>query len=221
MVAKQHNKNTRLSLTFDLAIIDLDNTLYNANSGVFQRMDERMNRYIQTHVQLLESEANDLRLDYWQRYGTTLRGLMLHHGIDAEHFLHDVHDINAHELLTPDSLLEHALSHFPCRKVIHTNGTKEHAKRILHALNITDHFSKIYDIRFNHYQPKPCEVTLAMLLEKEKTEARRTLVVDDMPDNLSVARKLGMKTCWVHDDPDKSTNDWDYSVARFHDFLPL
>ncbi len=221
MTQQQHNINTKERSPFDLAVIDLDNTLYNANSGVFQRMDERMNRYIQQHVQVAEDEANRLRFDYWQRYGTTLRGLMLHHGIDAEHFLDDVHDINAHELLAEDLALNHVLHHLSCRKIIHTNGTREHAERILHTLGIADHFSAIYDIRFNQYQPKPCHVTLTMLLQQEKATTRRTLVVDDMTDNLWVAKKIGLKTCWVHGNETKDTATWDYCVACFHDLAKL
>lgn len=203
-------------MPFDLVIVDLDNTLYNANSGVFQRMDRRMTRYIQHHVQLPENEADLLRLNYWRRYGTTLRGLMLHHGVDAEDFLHDAHNIDAHELLCADPCLNTALLHLPGRKVIHTNGTREHAERILHALGITGYFSEIYDIRFNQYEPKPCQVTLAMLLQQENAVNNRTLVVDDMPDNLSVADALGLKTCWVYGETVKDSSPWDYSIPYFH-----
>jgi len=221
MTDQCRNSNTKNAIPFDLAIIDLDNTLYNANSGVFQRMDQRMNRYIQQHVQTTEHEADQLRLEYWQRYGTTLRGLMLHHGIDAEHFLHDVHSIDAHELLNADPNLDHALHHLTCRKIIHTNGTREHAERILSVLGVADHFAAIYDIRFNQYQPKPCHDTLSMLLQQENTQPSNTLVVDDMTDNLAVAKKLGTKTCWVHGSEKNNKLTWDYCVPYFHDLLAM
>ncbi|MBF0282685.1 MAG: HAD hydrolase-like protein, partial [Zetaproteobacteria bacterium] len=107
-----------------------------------------------------------------------------------------------------------------CRKVIHTNGTKEHAERILNVLGVSEHFQAIYDIRFNHYQPKPCSVTLQMLLDAESTPAHCSIVVDDMADNLHAAKQLGAKTVWVetqkgahiyHDLP------WDFHVADIHD----
>jgi len=201
-------------MPFDLAIIDLDNTLYAANNGVFQRMDKRMTAYVAKHLELPLSQANHLRVKYWREYGTTLHGLILHHNIDAEDFLWDVHDIAAHELLEKDSLLDQALHSLNGRKVIHTNGTKEHAQRILSALGIAHHFQAIYDIRFRDYQPKPCAVTLAALMQQEQVCAQRSLVVDDMRPNLFVAKKLGAKTCWVS--PEAQDTTWDYHVSDFH-----
>jgi putative hydrolase of the HAD superfamily len=184
-------------MPFDLAVIDLDNTLYRASSGVFARMDARMNRFIVQHLSVDEGEANRLRRSYWDRYGTTLRGLMLHHGIDAEGVLHEVHDIGVDGLLSEDKELDAALAAMPGRKVIHTNGTVEHAERVLAALDIRHHFDAIYDIRFNAYQPKPCPRTLGMLLSREDTAPARTIVIDDMADNLAAAAQLGARTAWI------------------------
>jgi putative hydrolase of the HAD superfamily len=182
-------------MPFDLAVIDLDNTLYRADTGVFARMDARMTAFIVRELGVDEAEANRLRLKYWQEFGTTLRGLMLYHGIDAEAFLHEVHDINAHELLSPDPDLDAALARLPGRKVIHTNGIREHAERILAALGIGHHFERIYDIRFDaDYLPKPNREVLARLIELEGSTPDRTLVVDDMADNLTPAKELGCRT---------------------------
>ncbi len=201
-------------MPFELCVIDLDNTLYAADSGVFARMDQRMTAYVARELGVDENEADRLRLDYWKRYGTTLRGLMLHHGIEPEGFLEDVHDIGAHELLLPDRELDQALARLPGRKVIHTNGILEHAERVLTALGVLHHFERIYDIRFNDYIPKPDIETLARLIEAEGAEPARTLVVDDMPDNLAAAARLGCKTVWISHEKEKGT--WDYHVPSFH-----
>jgi len=63
-------------MPFDLAVIDLDNTLYAADSGVFARMDKRMTAFVASELSVDEAEANRLRIKYWQQYGTTLRGMM-------------------------------------------------------------------------------------------------------------------------------------------------
>ena len=186
-------------MPFSLAVIDLDNTLYRASSGVFARMDARMNRFIERQLSVHMDEANRLRRIYWDRYGTTLRGLMLHHDIDAEDFLHEVHDIGVDGLLSEDKELDAALAAMPGRKVIHTNGTREHAERVLAALDIRHHFDAIYDIRFNAYQPKPCPQTLGMLLSQEDTEPAHAIVIDDMADNLAAAASLGARTAWISD----------------------
>jgi len=200
-------------MPFDLAVIDLDNTLYAADNGVFARMDKRMTAFVAKELEVDPEEADRLRVKYWKEYGTTLRGMMLHHGMEAEAFLHDVHDIDAHEILKADDELDDALARLPGRKVIHTNGILEHAERILGALGIAHHFEAIYDIRFNNYIPKPCKETLAMLINAEGASPERTLVVDDMADNLKVARELGCKTVWITHEPD---GHWDYHIPRFH-----
>ncbi|HXH64089.1 MAG TPA: pyrimidine 5'-nucleotidase [Mariprofundaceae bacterium] len=197
-------------MPFDLAVIDLDNTLYRASSGVFARMDARMNRFIEKNLSVDTAEANRLRRIYWGRYGTTLRGLMLHHGIDPEAFLDEVHDIGVDTLLAADRELDAALAAMPGRKIIHTNGTREHAERVLAALDIRRHFHAIYDIRFNAYRPKPCHETLAMLLAAEKTPPARAIVIDDMADNLAAAMRLGAHTAWISDG---ESSQWHFCSA--------
>ena len=201
-------------MPFDLAVIDLDNTLYAADSGVFARMDKRMTAFVAHELGVDEVEANRLRIKYWKEYGTTLRGMMLHHGMEPEAFLHDVHDIDAHEILERDAALDAALARLPGRKVIHTNGIREHAERILNALGIAHHFATIYDIRFNNYIPKPCRQTLASLIDTEGFTPGRTLVVDDMADNLREAKALGCKTVWISHETE---GIWDYHIPTFHD----
>ncbi|MFQ5344428.1 MAG: pyrimidine 5'-nucleotidase [Mariprofundus sp.] len=200
-------------MPFDLAVIDLDNTLYAADNGVFARMDQRMTAFVARELGVDHDEADRLRVKYWQQYGTTLRGMMLHHGMHAEPFLKDVHDINAHEILEKDAALDAALDRLPARKVIHTNGIREHAEKILKTLGIAHHFDAIYDIRFNDYIPKPCRKTLARLIGNEGCTPGRTLVVDDMADNLQVARELGCKTVWITREKGKH---WDFHIPSFH-----
>lgn len=200
-------------MPFDLAVIDLDNTLYEADTGVFARMDKRMTAFVRKELGVDEAEANHLRLKYWKQYGTTLRGLMLHHGMEPEAFLHDVHDVGAHELLKPDPELDAALARLPGRKVIHTNGIREHAERILAALGIAHHFERIYDIRYDNYIPKPSSEVLQKLLDAEGVAPSRALVVDDMVDNLQAAHDIGCKTIWITREPDGS---WDFHLPTVH-----
>jgi len=201
-------------MPFDLAVIDLDNTLYAAESGVFARMDKRMTAFVANTLGVDEDEADRLRVKYWKEYGTTLRGMMLHHGMEPEPFLHDVHDVDAHEILEPDPALDAALARLPGRKVIHTNGIFEHAERILATLGIAHHFERIYDIRFNDYIPKPSRETLAKIIEQEGAAPERTLVVDDMEENLQVAQELGCKTVWIT--REKGDGRWSYHIPSFH-----
>ncbi|MDQ6959421.1 MAG: pyrimidine 5'-nucleotidase [Mariprofundaceae bacterium] len=195
-------------MPFDLAVIDLDNTLYAADSGVFARMDKRMTAFVARELNVTPAKASDLRVKYWKQYGTTLRGLMLHHGMEPEAFLHEVHDISVHEMLAPDTELNQALARLPGRKVIHTNGIREHAERVLAALDVAHHFTAIYDIRFNNYQPKPSAITLSALIESEGVAPHRTVIIDDMEDNLAAARSVGAQTALIS--TRKSGEAWDF-----------
>ena len=199
--------------TLKLAIVDLDNTLYAADQGVFERMDRRMTAFIMRELAVSHEEADALRLNYWQQYGTTLRGLMWHHGVEPEPFLHEVHDIQAYELLQPNQALNDALTQLAVRKVIHTNGTKEHAQAILQALGVAHHFSEIYDIRFHAYTPKPCKDTLSQLLQHEGVSPQQVVVLDDMEDNLQVAQELGARTCWVSNQQPNNPR-WDWHITH-------
>jgi len=202
-------------LKFSLMVVDLDNTLYEADNGVFSRMDAKMNSYIRRELKVNHDEADVIRVKYWKQYGSTLKGLMEHHGHDAEPFLKEVHDIDAHELLLPQQGLYQLLQGLNVKKVVHTNGTKEHAETILKALGIRECFDAIYDIRFNRYTPKPCVDTLKQLFAAEHVEAKHVLVIDDMEDNLKVAKQAGAKTAWVHPDASRTSHGWDVAVTSF------
>ncbi|MDP7311097.1 MAG: hypothetical protein QF833_02990, partial [Alphaproteobacteria bacterium] len=74
-------------------IFDLDNTLYPADSNLFAVIDQRMKAFISAELGIEADDAFRVQKDYFRKYGTTLRGLMLHHGTNPHAFLDYVHDI--------------------------------------------------------------------------------------------------------------------------------
>src|ERR1700728_3267798 len=78
----------------DTWLFDLDNTLYDANTGVFDRIIDRMTLFVSGNLQISPAEANALRRTYWEKYGTTLRGLMEEHQVNPDVFLWYAHDID-------------------------------------------------------------------------------------------------------------------------------
>lgn len=48
-------------------LFDLDNTLHNADAGIFTLINRAMTRYMARRLKLSESAASDLRQDYWHR----------------------------------------------------------------------------------------------------------------------------------------------------------
>ena len=63
-------------------IFDLDNTLYHPSARLFDQINLRMTGFIMRELRVSRAEANGLRRRYWQRHGTTLRGLIDNHGVE-------------------------------------------------------------------------------------------------------------------------------------------
>jgi hypothetical protein len=77
----------------DSWIFDLDNTLYAPSAKLFDLIDARMGAFIMRLLDVDAVEARRVQKQYFHDHGTTMAGLMRHHGVDPEDFLVDVHDI--------------------------------------------------------------------------------------------------------------------------------
>lgn len=184
-------------------MFDLDNTLYPASSSLFPQIDVRMRGFIAERLGLELDEAYALQKRYYREFGTTLRGLMVAHGIEPDAFLDYVHEID-HNVLDAAPLLESALAALPGRKLIFTNGTESHAERVLARLGIDHHFEGIFDIAAAGYIPKPQPETYHLMVARHGVDARVAAMVEDIHRNLVPACAIGMTTVWVNeaDHPD-------------------
>ena len=90
-------------------IFDLDNTLYSADSGIFQQVHKLMGEFISKNLSMEISEAKKLQSKYYKQHGTTLRGLMDNHGIDPDHFLDEVHRLD-YSIVGSNKILNELLS---------------------------------------------------------------------------------------------------------------
>ena len=88
----------------DIWVFDLDNTLYPSGSDLWQKIDERITLFLAHLFGLDGLSARALQKYYYQRYGTTLRGLLEEHAISADEFLSFVHDIDRSSLKPNHSL---------------------------------------------------------------------------------------------------------------------
>ena len=187
-------------------VFDLDNTLYPASSNIFTQVDEKMTRFIADFLDLNLEQAGKLRKAYYLEHGTTLSGLMKRHGLDPDHFLDFVHDIDLSTVL-PDLGLDRALSRLPGRKIIFTNGPTDHAERVLDRLSIRHHFEAIFDIIGADYIPKPMPGPYDVLVDRYRLKPEETVMVEDLVRNLKPAAALGMTTVWVRSDSDLNDNE--------------
>jgi putative hydrolase of the HAD superfamily len=178
-------------------LFDLDNTLYTQECGIFDLIDQRMDEWLITRLQVPQSEVSDFRRKYFLRYGTTLRGLMLHHQVEPMDFLRFVHDVPVKDFLSIDLDLRRSLEEITSRKIIFTNSDEAHATRILDALGIRDLFEKIFDIEAMGFIPKPNPEAYQSVLSYAGVSPAECLLIDDMERNLKPAKVLGMRTVLI------------------------
>ena len=177
-------------------VFDLDNTLYPAHTDLFAQVDEKIRDFVQKLLGSTPDEAQRLQKDYYRRYGTTLRGLMIEHGITPDDFLEYVHDID-HSVVEPDPALGRAIERLPGRKFIMTNGTRKHAEKVAARLGITHHFTDIFDIVAAGLLPKPHRETYDAFLAGAGIAPARAAMFEDLSRNLAVPHALGMATVLV------------------------
>ena len=177
-------------------IFDLDNTLYPVSCRLFDQIHARMTRFIAARFDLSPEAALARQKVYFREHGTTLRGLMVVDRIDPNEFLAFVHDIDL-TCVPPDPVLVAALAALPGRKIVHTNGSRRHAERLLDHLGIARSFCGILDIEAAGYEPKPALAGYHELLKRHEVAPDTALMVEDIARNLIPAGALGMTTAWV------------------------
>ncbi len=179
-------------------LFDLDDTLYPATSGLWDLIGERINQYMITRVGLPAEGIGELREALFKEYGTTLRGLKVTRGIDERDYLDFVHDVPVHEYIQPASGLSEMLACLPQERVIFTNADTGHARRVLAALKINEHFQQIIDIQAISpwCKPQP-EAYQAALIAAGVSQPQSAVVIDDSLRNLATAKALGCATIHV------------------------
>ena len=180
-------------------LFDLDNTLYSGQTKVFDQVDKKMSSFISKKLNVNLEEAKKIQKDYFQKYSTTLTGMIKHHKIDANEFLDFVHDVNL-DFLHQDKGLENELSKIRGKKIIFTNGSKAHAANVTKKIGIDKLFDGVFDIVESNFIPKPSIEAYKILIEKYKIEPQYCILVEDIARNLKPAYELGMKTVWIKND---------------------
>jgi pyrimidine 5'-nucleotidase len=134
-------------MSYTTLFFDLDDTLYPGSNGLWALIRERMGWYMVEVLGLPESEVPALRRKYYETYGTTLRGLQIHHQVDVDDYLHYVHDLPLEQFLQPNPELRALLLSLPQQRWIFTNADADHARRVMSVLGVQDCFTGIIDIR--------------------------------------------------------------------------
>ncbi len=198
-------------------IFDLDETIYPRRSGLMQAISERISTYMIERLAMDPVIVPGLRRMYWEKYGTTSRGLQLLHAIDVEDYMRYVHDVRLTDYISPDPDLDRALSELTQHKIVFTNATEEHAQAVLRVVGVAHHFEAIYDALFFGNEVKPALGAYRRLLDELRVDGSACLLIEDSARNLRPARQLGMLTVLVDPPPDAEAEEADYCVARIAD----
>src|SRR6202140_4793294 len=203
-------KTSRPFTDIDTWVFDLDNTLYPHHVNLWQQVDKRTGESISSYLKVPADEARRIQKDYYGRYGTSMRGMMTEHGVHADDYLAYVHRID-HSPLQPNPAMGAAIAKLPGRKLILTNGSTDHAGKVLERLGIGDHFEAGFDIIAAELEPKPAPQTYQKFLADHAVNPKRSAMFEDLARNLVVPHQPGMTTVLGVPDGSKDVvrEDWE------------
>src|SRR4026208_2437641 len=179
-------------------IFDLDNTLHDARARIFPAMHDQINAFLRRRFDVDEAGANAMREHFWRTYGTTLDGLMRHHGVHPRDFLAETHVFpELADMVVHENAVRHALRLLGGTRLIFSNAPRRYVRQVLRAIGLDCYFDAVYSIEDARYRGKPALHGFHHLLRQHNLDPHRCVMVDDMLENLRAAHRLGMSTVWV------------------------
>src|ERR1700738_1410012 len=212
-------KTSRPFTHIDTWVFDLDNTLYPHHVNLWHQVDARIGEFVSAWLKIPAEEARRIQKDYYRRYGTTMRGMMTEHGVHADDYLAYVHQID-HSPLQPNPAMGAAIAKLPGRKLILTNGSTDHADKVLQRLGIGSHLQAGFDNNPAELEPKPAPQTYQKFLTLHGVDPLKSAMFEDLARNLVVPHQLGMTTVLVVPDGTKGVvrEDWELE-GRDHTYV--
>ena len=226
-----------------ILLLDFDHTLYPPSANTLKAVDARINLYIQTYLGFSLDAADGIRLRLWDEYGTTLRGLEIHHGVDRDHYCDFIHAIDAIHLPPPDPALRDWLARLSLPFYIFTNARRDWAERGLAAMGLSGilpvteapaaalkaagapRLHGILDIAFMGWEGKPHPLAYDKVdkhLRAAHGENILVILADDRTDNLLEARRREWMTIWISPEAGRSgaSGEFDWAAASLTELDP-
>ena len=197
-VRQRRSRRTTTGAPGRLWLFDLDNTLHDTSHAIFPRIDHGMTMAVAEALNVDIDTANDLRRQYWHRYGATMLGLMRHHGTDPDHFLVETHRFDRlHEMMVFERALRGMLRALPGRRIVFSNAPRHYAEAVLQIMGVRRLFEDVVGIEDLDYHPKPGIRAYRSLLQRRRLNAAQCIMLEDSAVNLRTAKRLGMRTVLV------------------------
>jgi len=103
--------------------------------------------------------------------------------------------------------------------VIHTNGPRAHAERVLDARGLSGLFDQIIAIEDTKHIPKPDPRSTEVFLAETGITPTNAVMFEDQPTNLIEPARLGMKTVWVTEQGEDIPDHVDHMIRDLPEFL--
>ena len=183
-------------------LFDLDNTLHDASHAIFPAINRLMTEYVARVLDTDAATASRVRVEYWQRYGATLLGMIRHHGVDPDDFLRAAHEFP--ELVDMVRVQRGVVAHLrrlPGRKILVTNAPRDYARAVMAIAGIDRYFERVIAVEdmwvHGHLRPKPDRRMLRRWLARARVPAHRAVLVEDTVSHLKHYAGTGIRTAWI------------------------
>lgn len=182
-------------------IFDIDFTLYPFNQSLDDWIGHRITSFIAEKLSIEFDDANRLRNQYYDRYGTSLLGLLAYHNISAREYREFVDEQIPLELvdICHDSIA--AVREIDAPVYALTNGSRVHGERIIRYLGLSDKFIAIRGIDDAGYYGKPWRKGIQKFINEMNIDTNHAVIFEDSPRNLEIPKAMGMTTVLVGDRP--------------------
>jgi putative hydrolase of the HAD superfamily len=205
-------------------LLDIDNTLYPPDTGLWEEILQRINRYAAKKLGISLEEAQNLRARKLPDYGTTIRWLeedpeLQHIPIDPKDYMAVVHPQDLSPYIPVDQSLAPYLENLGLPIALFTNAPQDHAQRVLQRLKIPQASYPLFTIEDLGGKGKPEPTAFRYVLGQLGWEIRSTLFVDDHPKSVETYRGMGGPALLIH--PKIQTQDHEvlHSIYDLKAFL--
>ena len=121
------------------------------------------------------------------------------------HFVFDLDDtlilhkgqVN-YDWIFEDKELTYHLDQCRGKRYIFTNGTSQHASKILKRMKLSDKFERIFTREDFGYKP---DISVFLQVDhaiRGKDKSHKVIYFDDLSSNLKSGKYIGWSTCWIH-----------------------
>jgi len=178
-------------------LLDLDHTLYPPDNGLLAEIHRRMEKFVVEELRVSPGEAARLRDLFRDRHGTTMRGLMLDHGVEPNRFLSAIHDGLPGDFLSPDRTLQSVLGSYAGPIHVFSNAPGDYVRRALDRLGIASRVDRVFDIEFSLYDGKPQASAYERVERALQAPPGDLIFIDDSPENVRSALARGWRAAWI------------------------